>query len=197
MQDWSFLIIIAVASGRGGDDKTPTAADTSSSQSSAPSTNDKAARPVTSEPAKLAAPDLTAGQANALKAAENYLSFTPFSRKGLIRQLSSSAGDGYSVKDATYAADHVKVNWNEQAAKAAKNYLGMTSFSRQADPAADVLCWRRLHGRAGDLRREEGRSLTGNATSGPSCLGSRARKGWPRPQSLSRQSGYAERDLPS
>jgi hypothetical protein len=74
---------------------------------------------------------MTAGQANALKAAQNYLSFTAFSRKGLIHQLSSSAGDGYSVKDATYAAEHVNANWNEQAAKAAKNYLSMTAFSRQ------------------------------------------------------------------
>ena len=73
---------------------------------------------------------MTSGQANALRAAENYLSFMPFSRKGLIQLLSSDAGDGYSLKDATFAADHVKVNWKEQAAKAAKNYLDMMPFSR-------------------------------------------------------------------
>ncbi len=41
------------------------------------------------------APKMTAGQANALRAAKNYLSFAPFSRKGLIRQLTSDAGDKY------------------------------------------------------------------------------------------------------
>ena len=39
-------------------------------------------------------------------------------------------GDGYSVEDATFAADHVAVNWNEQAALAAQSYLDITSFSR-------------------------------------------------------------------
>jgi len=76
-------------------------------------------------------PDMTAGQRNALRSAENYLSFAPFSRKGLIQQLSSDAGDGYSKKNATFAADHVEVSWKEQAAKAAQNYLDISGFSRQ------------------------------------------------------------------
>lgn len=76
-------------------------------------------------------PAQTSGQRNALRAAKNYLSISPFSRQGLIEQLSSSAGDGYSVADATYAADNVGANWNEQAAKAAKNYLEIMPFSRQ------------------------------------------------------------------
>lgn len=79
--------------------------------------------------AKPAGPKMTAGQANALDAAQSYLDTSHFSRKGLIQQLSSSAGDGYSVGDATFAANHVKVNWNEQAAKAAKDYLAMSHFS--------------------------------------------------------------------
>ena len=44
-----------------------------------------------------------------------------FSRKGLIHQLSSDAGSGFSKADATFAVDHIKVNWNEQAAKAAQH----------------------------------------------------------------------------
>jgi Host cell surface-exposed lipoprotein len=73
----------------------------------------------------------TAGQENARQSAENYLDFTAFSRKGLIQQLSSSAGDGFSRADATYAVTHIDVDWNEQAAKSAKNYLDFSSFSRQ------------------------------------------------------------------
>jgi hypothetical protein len=34
------------------------------------------------------------------------------------------------VADATYAVDHIKVDWNEQAAKSARAYLEMTNFSR-------------------------------------------------------------------
>ncbi len=53
-----------------------------------------------------------------------------FSRAGLIDQLSSSAGSGFSKPDATFAVDHIAVNWNEQAVKAAKEYLATQHFSR-------------------------------------------------------------------
>lgn len=69
----------------------------------------------------------TVSQQNALRAAENYISLTAFSRKGLIKQL---AFEKYSNADATWAADRVKADWNEQAAKSAQNYLDMTAFSR-------------------------------------------------------------------
>lgn len=87
--------------------------------------------PVTSEPVAKptkAAPKLTVGQAQALGSAESYLDSAAFSRKGLIRQLTTF--EGYSVADATYAVDHVKVNWNDQAAKSARSYLEFTHFSR-------------------------------------------------------------------
>ncbi|QDB79572.1 hypothetical protein FE251_09440 [Georgenia wutianyii] len=80
--------------------------------------------------AAAAAPQMSPAQSNALRAAENYLSFMPFSRDGLIEQLSSEYGDGYSVEDATFAADNVQVDWNEQAARAAENYLEIMPFSR-------------------------------------------------------------------
>lgn len=75
-------------------------------------------------------PKLTLSQEQAIGAARSYLDFTAFSRRGLIRQLSSAAGAGFSVKDATFAVDYLKVDWNEQAAKAAKSYLEFTHFSR-------------------------------------------------------------------
>jgi len=75
-------------------------------------------------------PSMTKSQEQAIGSAESYLAFTAFSRKGLIRQLSSDAGEGFSVADATYAVDHIKVDWNEQAAKKAREYLAMTHFSR-------------------------------------------------------------------
>lgn len=72
---------------------------------------------------------LTRPQLNAVRSAENYLSFTGFSRDGLIQQLSSSAGDGYDVADATVAVDSLNVDWNEQAVRSAKQYLELTGFS--------------------------------------------------------------------
>jgi hypothetical protein len=70
-------------------------------------------------------PDETAGhgQKNARESAEGYLQTGAFSRTGLIKQLSSQYGEGFSKADAIYAVDHVDVNWNEQAVKASKAYL--------------------------------------------------------------------------
>jgi len=63
----------------------------------------------------------------AVKAAENYLDFTAFSRSGLIEQLEF---EGYSTEDSTFAVDAITVDWSEQAVKAAENYLDFTAFSR-------------------------------------------------------------------
>jgi hypothetical protein len=72
---------------------------------------------------------LTPAQVNAVRSAEQYLAMTGFSRKGLINQLSSDAGEGYSVSDATAAVDSLNVDWNENAARSARQYLQMTGFS--------------------------------------------------------------------
>jgi hypothetical protein len=74
---------------------------------------------------------MTVSQANAVQAAEKYLSMSAFSRSGLIQQLSSRYGEGYPAADAVYAVDHVSVDWNEQAVRAAKQHLAERSFSRE------------------------------------------------------------------
>lgn len=104
------------------------------STATSPSAQAPAAKPSKTPkptPTKPAEPSLTNAQENAVRSAENYLSFAPFSRDGLIRQLSSKAGDGYDKQDATVAVDSLKVDWKEQAVKAAENYLSMTGFSCQ------------------------------------------------------------------
>jgi hypothetical protein len=73
----------------------------------------------------------TGPQINAARSADQYLSMTGFSRDGLIEQLSSDFGDGYSVSDATAAVDGLDADWNENAAKSARQYLSMTGFSCQ------------------------------------------------------------------
>ena len=75
------------------------------------------------------ADNLNGPQKNAVRSAEQYLSFTGFSRNGLIDQLSSDYGDGYNVNDATIAVDSLRVDWNKQAVRSAKQYLGFQGFS--------------------------------------------------------------------
>lgn len=77
----------------------------------------------------LLAKAMTGPQKNAARSAKEYLSFSGFSREGLINQLSSSAGDGYNIKDATVAVDSLNINWNEQAVRSAKEYLSIMGFS--------------------------------------------------------------------
>lgn len=77
-------------------------------------------------------PELTAGQENALRSAQDYLDLSGFSKAGLIEQLSSSAGEGFSKADATFAANHVDVDWNAEAVESAKDYLDLSGFSKSA-----------------------------------------------------------------
>ena len=76
-------------------------------------------------------PDMTTAQKNAVASAQDYLDYTAFSRDGLIEQLSSKAGAGFSKADATFAVDYLDVDWKAQAVKSAQDYLSYTSFSRQ------------------------------------------------------------------
>lgn len=71
----------------------------------------------------------TVSQQNALRSADSYVEYKAFSRTGLIKQLKF---EGFSTKDATWAVDHMTVNWNQQAAKSAAEYLDFTSFSRSS-----------------------------------------------------------------
>jgi hypothetical protein len=75
------------------------------------------------------AESLTGPQNNAVRSAKQYLSMQGFSRDGLIRQLSSGAGDGYTVADATVAVDSLNTDWNKEAVKSAKQYLSIQGFS--------------------------------------------------------------------
>ena len=72
---------------------------------------------------------MTNQQKNAVRSAKNYISFAGFSRDGLINQLSSDAGDGYDIDDATIAVDSMDIDFNEQAGKSAKNYVSIQGFS--------------------------------------------------------------------
>jgi Host cell surface-exposed lipoprotein len=85
----------------------------------------------TPKPQPAPKPEMTESQKNAVNSANDYLTSQPFSKAGLVQQLSSSAGDGYPEADAEFAVNHIQVDWNEQAVKSARNYLSSQSFSRQ------------------------------------------------------------------
>ncbi|MCR2799480.1 Ltp family lipoprotein [Microbacterium sp. zg-Y818] len=79
-------------------------------------------------------PKLTLAQENAIRNAEQYLDVMPFSRAGLIQQLSSEYGSGFAAEDAEFAVATLeqsgRVDWNAEAAEAAQSYLDAMAFSR-------------------------------------------------------------------
>lgn len=130
------IIVLAVALGGG---KTPSSntgnlgagsniTSPAAQASTAPAASQPASQPAS--PAAPAAPQYTVSQQQAIIAAQGYLSMgSGFSYQGLIDQLSSSAGNGFSVADATFAANHVQVDWNQQALESAQGYMKMGGFS--------------------------------------------------------------------
>jgi Host cell surface-exposed lipoprotein len=120
----------AIASS-GGSNNNSTGTTTASSPAVTAAATAKATAAATAKaaPAAPAGPTLTNQQQNAVRSAREYLNLTAFSRQGLIDQLSSAYGSGYSVNDATIAVDSLNVDWNAEAAQSAKEYLKLTAFS--------------------------------------------------------------------
>lgn len=62
-----------------------------------------------------------------LASATDYLDYSAFSQSGLVEQLTF---EGYSKKDAEFAASNVGANWKKQAVASAEDYLSYSSFSK-------------------------------------------------------------------
>jgi len=61
----------------------------------------------------------------AVDSATGYLSEGQgFSEQGLLQQLTTSAGEGFTEAQGEYAISHVHPDWDAQAVDAAKGYLG-------------------------------------------------------------------------
>ncbi len=73
-------------------------------------------------------PVLSVGQQNAVDKAGSYLSFSAFSRSGLIEQLEF---EGFTKDEATFGVENVGADWMDQAAAKAADYMEFSSFSRQ------------------------------------------------------------------
>jgi hypothetical protein len=76
---------------------------------------------------------MTGSQQQAVDAAESYLSEGQgFSDQGLLQQLTSSAGNGFSESDAEFAINDLNPNWDAQAIDAGNGYLSEgEGFSEQ------------------------------------------------------------------
>jgi hypothetical protein len=76
---------------------------------------------------------MTGAQQQAVDSAQSYLSEGQgFSKQGLLSQLTSSFGEGFSKSDAEFAINYLHPNWDQQAVNAAKGYLSVgQGFSEQ------------------------------------------------------------------
>lgn len=128
------IAIIAVAASSSNKPSTPAADSTAAASSpassaAAPSSataveSSAAASSAPSTPAAPAGPSMTGAQQQAVDAAEGYLSDGQgFSEQGLLNQLTSSYGDGFSRSDAEFAVSYLNPNWDQQAVDAAQGYL--------------------------------------------------------------------------
>ena len=130
---FALLAVIGALSGSGSNSSSSIPSDDSAVARTAENTSQDSQSENPAAQAKPAAdkqPEMTTSQKNAVESAKNYLDFKAFSKKGLIRQLSSSAGEGFPKADARFAVNHIQVDWNKQAAKSARDYLDMGSFSQ-------------------------------------------------------------------
>jgi len=67
----------------------------------------------------------------AVDSAQGYLGMgSGFSDQGLLKQLTSSAGSGFTEAQAEYAINHLHPDWDTQAVDAAKGYMQIGGFSR-------------------------------------------------------------------
>lgn len=100
----------------------------SQSASSTPASAPASSAPAS--PSTPASPAMTTSQQQAVEAAQQYLSMGQgFSYQGLLQQLTSSDGNGFSESDAEFAISYLNPNWDQQAVEAAKGYLQLGGFS--------------------------------------------------------------------
>lgn len=123
------LLIIGIASAGCGADSDNSGSNVSQNTKSEAAHEESTAA---EKPAAAKKPEMTSGQKRALQSAEQYLDLTGMSKAGLIEQLSSPAGAGFSKSDATYAAGHVEADFKKEAVESAKSYLDISPMSKDA-----------------------------------------------------------------
>lgn len=133
------IAVVAVAigalSGNSDDEEqgTSQASETAVSTAKSPLGDSKSGQvssPSPQRPKESKGQELTLQQQNAVKSAQNYVDLMPFSKSGLIKQLSSTYGEGYPVEDARLAVTLIDVDWFAEAVEAAEGYQEFLPMSR-------------------------------------------------------------------
>lgn len=68
----------------------------------------------------------TSAQASAKGKAKSYLNIMPFSKKGLVGQLTF---DGFAKEDAEWGVEHCGADWSEQATRMATAHVGNNTYT--------------------------------------------------------------------
>lgn len=80
--------------------------------------------------ASVSTPAMTTAQQQAVDSAQSYLALgSGFSEAGLLKQLTSSYGAGFTAADAQFAVNYLNPDWDAQAVLSAKGYLALGGFS--------------------------------------------------------------------
>jgi len=130
----ALVIVIAAVASNGSNGDSPASHGLSNppaapANTSAPSSPAATTAPSPAAPPSPTPPPMTVSQQQAVDSAQSYLQDEPgFSYQGLIDQLDSSAGEGFSVADATFAVNYIArasdtTFWNAQAVDSAKSYM--------------------------------------------------------------------------
>jgi Host cell surface-exposed lipoprotein len=99
----------------------------------APTITETASAATVVTPTATTAPAITNAEQQAVESAQSYLDMgSGFSEAGLLQQLTSSYGAGFSTADAQFAINYIKPNWDTQAVLSAKGYMAMGGFSRES-----------------------------------------------------------------
>lgn len=93
---------------------------------------DPAPQPVVASEPQTATEGVPAEWRTALSEAQDYVDLMPFSRAGLLDQLTSEYGGQYPDDAAQYAVDNVVADWNEEALEAAISYRETIGMSNAA-----------------------------------------------------------------
>ena len=108
---------------------TVTVTETQEPTESAAPTTPETTETKTQEPTKPAVDD---EKAVALESAQTYVDMLPFSKEGLLDQLTSEYGGQFTKADAKWAVENVNADWNAEALESAKSYMDVMPMSKAA-----------------------------------------------------------------
>lgn len=133
----AIAVFIAIAVGAtGGDEDEAEAADDTTPVVTAPAADAPvdvpAAAPVEDDVPAPEVQDVPREHQSALRKAETYSEMMHMSKAGILDQLTSDYGEGFSPEAARYAVDNVDADWNNNALEKARTYQDTMSMSPSA-----------------------------------------------------------------